>query len=228
MLDTDYGTAVVNAGSSLVPVIVGQSATLLVSVFWSQPTPVGRNVLRVRFDDPAAPSFTPVDYFLTGDNRFETLQFTWVVPIMGPRVTVTNVRSVDNNNSPAIVSLVGNNRPTTRLRQIGGPDDTMPHSYQYPSTWLNTGNPQPIFGLGTATVQSRYNGPVIVSMQPPVAGFIYAYWVTADGSEAHTGFAVNAGLNTWNWGHPSVPVTWCYQPNTVVNNYVYGSVTANY
>lgn len=226
-LDDNYGTFVLPAGGSGAAVTVGRSASLVVGVTWPQPTPVGLNVIRMVWDDPAAPDLMPIVQYLTADNTADGAgsAFTWQVPVLAPRLRLSNLVTPDSNNAPASVAVVGNNRTVPKLRQLG--DELGAHT-----VWLSAS-----FGAGVRTLLTgfnstrnltRFNGPVTLAITAPGAGQIQAAWVDETGRTVFLGFPVAAGQNlVQTFGHPVVPVRWSFQATAAVSGNVFVFVTGN-
>lgn len=243
MVDTGYGTYRLNVGVSAAPILVGLSSTLTIEAAWNQPTPVGANVLRVRFDDPDVPTLDPIDYFLTVNNAAEQAANVWQVPVAAPRLTLTNLTTPDNNNSPADVSVVGNNRPGPAGQRILGGRGVKTLMTLIPavgrSAVLQGCKGDPFLGGGTSNgtgPMTRFSGPVTVaatmgSTSTETAGLV-AYWID------ETGNLTGQYLMNWGggsppntqiiqWNHPPVPVY--YEINVggtvTANNYVHLTVS---
>lgn len=211
-LDTPYGTYRIPAGQSSAGITVGQSASLVVTLGWPA-GPHGLNVALLAFDDPAAPDLDPIVIPVTINNLVESLALTYQVPILAPRLTVTNLQPPDNNNALLQVSVVGNNRSCERVRQIGGNDETGVHNLSRTATF--PAGVTTLFGVNGATAHTRFNGPVSLSFNVPAAGFVYAFFVDPSGRANSWPFSVPAGVTQVPlWAHPRVPVYWQWGPNT--------------
>lgn len=221
MVDTGYGTYRLSVGNSTAGITVGSSASLIVSAAWPQPTPQGANAVRLKFDDPAVPDLPPIYYYLTNNNAVEAGQNKWQVPVVGPRLTVTNLTTPDNNNADAYVQIAGTNRPSNGFRQIGAAIGTK--SVSGPSTAVGLSpvlNATNVDGAGSGTATSgpmtRANGPVTLQVfvaNTTGGGVIFPGWVDETATAfAALRFPIPASGNdfTFQWNHPSVPVYWRY------------------
>lgn len=239
MLDTGHGTYQVPVGTSAPPVTVGESTTLAVSVSWPQPVPTGASAVRLRFDDPALPDLTPIDFYCTNNNAIENGNNTWQVPVMAPRLTITNIPTPDNNNATAYVAVVGNNRPavggfrqlgagigTKTLFQTAAALGTAPVMRAYAGDAVFGGT---VAGVDPGTgPMTRFTGPVTVSVtvgNTAGGGVLFPAWVDETARVTAPRLLVlasgAAGDQTFQWNHPAQPVYWRYDPfASNVNNYV--------
>lgn len=210
---------------------VGAFASVLVSVQWAQPTPVGNNLVTVDFDDPAVPQMPYVRYYLSAPNGANNgsdagTQFSWMVPVAGPRMTLTNRQTPDNNNSPALINVAGTNRVADRFRQLG--DELGAHVVQGSTNSVTGTSAVPLAGVSGGGMFTRMNGPilVIVKHSTSVAGSLLMNYVNPAGSLTSVPFALAAD-GTLNLTHPAVPVFWSFAPNSsAATNIVTATVLA--
>lgn len=242
MLDTGYGTTRLAAGQAngttgstqTGGIQVGQSSTLIVSVSWPQPTPLGANVVRLAFDDPSQPDLPPSFFYLTNNNAVEQGNNVWQVPVVAPRLVIANLQTPDNNNADAYVSVVGNNRQTAGgFRMIAGGIGTKTLFVSCPTVGMSApaqstagdytqlSNAQgTLTGLGPMT---RFTGLVTVTVTIGTItgnGIVSPTWVDETGRinsprQVYVTTATqgpNEDLNdfTFQWVHPPVPVYWRY------------------
>lgn len=225
MLDTDYGGYQVLVTQSTPPIMVGASSTLIVSVSWPQP-PAGSNVLRVRFDDPASSSFAALDYFLTAPNGVSGEEWTWQVPVVAPRVTFTNLQPPDNNNGPADLYVVGNNRPAADgLRMLNQPQPGAQQLWCPVSAsgtfdlmggahTSGTASNQPTTYSASGSRCTRFTGACTASVwvnSAPTQVFLYQNWINAQGQPVCMVYVLNGlvqGAQSTQVAHPPVPCYW--------------------
>lgn len=225
MIDTSYGTWRLFATNSTSVINVGQSASLLVSANWPQPTPQSTGSIRLIWSDPLVPDMPPVVQWLTNDNAYEASSNTWQVPVLAPCVKFTNL--ANPANADAYVTIVGNNRTVPKLRQIGEEAGSrqlstttssvgllvplVHSSYQYT-------NP-PADGFSS---QTRFNGPVKVNWynSSNVNAWLQPMWADIDGlGTISPRYAIAGTDGTIDWYHPSVPVHWyIYYTGPVTNS----------
>lgn len=232
-LSTGYGTFRLDAGVSTAPITVGQSASLLVSVSWSQPTPVGANVARLDFTDPAVPNLPAVSLYLTADNAVSREAFTWQVPVLGPALTVVNVPPPDANNSPCFVQLTGSNRAVAQSRMVGGEVGVWRGQTGAAVTGFATYPLTPISDAGAApslSPLSRLDGPVTLMTEGPstgAAGVLIPRWVDQTGQRNHASIPVGVTAALTPWNHPRVPVQWTFVPtSSAASSYLALTITS--
>lgn len=215
-LDTGYGTWRLGWGQSSSAVTVGQSSSLIVSVQWPQ-IPTGCTVLQVAFTDPAVPDLSPINYYLTQNNSIAAEQSTWVIPVAGPAVTLTNLTTPDNNQSNAYVQMVGNNRPVDRLRQLGDEGEGR-YLYAHCPT-VNTTYPCVAYPTGAGESPfTRMNGPINVNLSLAGAGSLYFFYVNPKGTPIGVKRDVPSGNTSFTMAHPRMPVYWQFTPTSVATD----------
>lgn len=207
-LDGGVYAAVPASGASTTALAVGGYASLIVSVYWPQPTPLGPCALRLSFTDPAVPSLSAIQMFCTNDNSAEAGLSTWVVPVLAPTLTITNL--TNSTSAAADISVVGNNRTVPAFRQLGA--EVGIKQIQNLATVLAT--TYPLNGWGSTSRMTRYNGHVQLSTATQgVAGTITASWVDETVTVRTVSiFTGTAGNELYDFAHPSVPVYWTYTP----------------
>lgn len=224
-LDTGYGSYSIPSGGSSPanPIDVSKSATLVVSVYWPQPTPLAPGAVQLKFTDPAIPDLSPVLFYLTNDNPFEASQTAWQVPVGGPRLTITNV--ANTASAAASVSVVGTNRVTPRFRQLGDEMGARTLGAACPTgstlTPLVPSRDFPGVNIG-GSAQTRFNGPVTLQVFLNAGtGFLQPQWVDYAAGVYSPRIPITGMDTIIQWAHPSVPVHWSYFPNaSVAGNYV--------
>lgn len=227
-LSTGYGTYRLDAGVAAAPITVGQSAGLVVSVSWPQPTPVGAGVVRLDFTDPSVPNLPALSLYLTADNAVSKDQNSWQVPVLGPVLTVTNVPPPDASNSPAYVQVTGSNRLVSQLRQLGNEIGVWHGMAVGAVTAFSSYTAVPIHDTGSGTTTdptlsplTRMNGPVTIMTEGPggsasTTGVLIPRWIDQNGYKAHASISVTAQNLLTPWVHPRVPVVWTYVPTVSV------------
>lgn len=242
LLDTGYGMFRVAAGATAAGrPIVGPSASLIVSVEWPQPAPQGPGAVRLTFDDPDLLDLAPVSVYLTNSNAVEERANTWQIPVLAPRLTITNM--ANTAGADAYVSVVGSNRTIPKLRQLGGEMGTKTvwastaaagmsaamQATNVPSSSLSGGS-----GTATSGPMTRANGPVTLQVLVnnfTGGGILFPTWVDETATVVDQRIPIpSAGPNdfTFQWNHPTVPVYWRYFANTAnAGNFVRVTVLSN-
>lgn len=228
MLDTGYGSYQVGPNGATAPISVAVSSTLVVAVSWPQPAPVGCGVVTLTFTDPAQPDLPPIVYTLTADNAVSQDNNVWRVPVVAPYLTVRNLQTPDNNNAPAYVSIVGNNRPApARIEQLG---ETEPGAHQLwaPTTAAGTyvlqggayatgpASPSPAAYAVAGSRVTRLNGSCTAAVwlgAGSASGFLYQLWVNAQGRVTAMAYALTTGISSVQIAHPPVPCWWLLNVN---------------
>lgn len=211
-LDSDFGTWQVQSTLSTVGITVGQAASLTVAPSWTQPTPRGLNVLRLTFDNPANPNSVPVSFYCTSDTAFDPSPTSWQVPVMGPRLIMTNVSTPDGNNSPVQATVVGSNRAVSRFRQMG--EELGGVGLSASPAPVSTGVLYEMVDDTGSVRQTRFNGPVQLIFNTGQQSYLYLNFVTRSGRRASGVVIVPAGQSQLSLTHPSVPVRWQAQALT--------------
>lgn len=225
MLDTGYGTFRIPVAGSSVPIDVSRSASLIVTVQWPQ-LPNGCNVLVLTFTDPALPDFPPLKYYCTVDNAVEQgAQYLWRVPVVAPRLTLTNVRTPDANNGDAYCAVVGTNRQSAGFRQIGGELGLVMLGGTSPN--LGAGALYPLPGYAGAAPLTRFVGTVTCIAQVQTSGLLSVQWVDERGSRVSVPFVLPTGNTMLTWAHPNVPVQWRWAPNAASSGAVWLTISQN-
>lgn len=216
-LDGDCGAYSISSGSTSVPITVGQYASLLVSVLWPQPTPTGPMAVRLRFDDPPIPTLPALDLYCTNNNTAEAAQNKWQVPVLAPRLQVTNISG--GSGAAASVTVVGNNRPVPSFRQVHSGlgmwklhADAPAGNTAYPLMAWNAAGSSPLSRM------TRANGDVSLVYQTnhTASILLYATWVDETAAVGQQPFTLTGSGGLLRWAHPSVPVYWQIVPSATL------------
>lgn len=226
MTETGLGTYRLNPGASTAGIPVGAYASLVVSVYWPQPTPQGACAVRLTFDDPAVPDLQPAQLWLTANNFIFQGLWVWQIPVSAARLTVTALQPNDNNNAQAYVSIVGTNRAIPAVRQLG---QQAPAIRQLKADTPTAGTVVNFTSRHPPAIsQTTANGSCGVYVDASVAGTLSACWIAEDTTVLSVNWTIGVGFSSVTFAHPTVPVWWIYNPTTsVAGARVYVTVAPN-
>lgn len=208
---------------------VSQYSSLLIGPDWPQPTPSGPAAIQIRFSDPAIPGLEPFGPYITNDNAMGVAG-QWRVPVEAPFIEVVNDPARNVPQSPLWLSIVGTNRPVDRFQQIttgigartlmASPTPTTAGT-RYQLLPENNGASNTGGGgftgaqrLANLDNMTRFNGLVTLTLFSGTgAGSLYSVYVDETGSYVSNRLRFTAADTVTQWAHPSVPVTWYWNPD---------------